>query len=118
VQIVIGGPYNSGILATGTRGQEPLHHNYVPAPREVVDRVHRLEVICDRYDVPMPAAALQFPLAHPRVVSVIPGLESAHRVAETLRLYRTPIPAAFWEELRSAGYLRPDAPVPTGQPPP
>jgi D-threo-aldose 1-dehydrogenase len=113
VQIVVGGPYNSGILATGTRGSGTLYHNYVAAPKEIVTRVSELENICDRYKVPLPAAALQFPLAHPQVVSVIPGLESAERVAETVRLYNTRIPSEFWDALRTAGYLRADAPVPS-----
>lgn len=112
VQIVVGGPYNSGILATGTRGTGTLHHNYVAAPREIVTRVRALEDICDRYEVPLAAAALQFPLAHPQVVSVIPGLESVERVAETVGLYNTQIPSEFWGALRSAGFLRADAPVP------
>jgi D-threo-aldose 1-dehydrogenase len=112
VKIVIGGPYNSGILATGTRGAGTLHHNYVAAPPEIVQRVRALEEICDRYAVPLPAAALQFPLAHPQVVSVIPGLESAQRVEQTVDLYNTRIPAEFWSDLRAAGFLREDAPVP------
>lgn len=115
VQIVVGGPYNSGILATGTRGTGTLHHNYGAAPQEIVTRVRALEHICDRYGVPLAAAALQFPLAHPQVVSVIPGLESAERVAETVGLYNTRIPSEFWGALRSAGYLREDAPVPGDQ---
>jgi D-threo-aldose 1-dehydrogenase len=112
VRIVVGGPYNSGILATGTRRGGILHHNYAAAPQEIVTRVRALEEICDRYEVPLPAAALQFPLAHPQVVSVIPGLENAERVAETLRLYNTRIPPEFWDALRSAGCLRADAPIP------
>jgi D-threo-aldose 1-dehydrogenase len=117
VQIVVGGPYNSGILATGARRGGTLSHNYGAAPPEVVQRVRALEEICDRYAVPLPAAALQFPLAHPQVVSVIPGLESAERVAETIGLYHTRIPSEFWQALRSAGYLREDAPVPAGAAP-
>jgi D-threo-aldose 1-dehydrogenase len=112
VQVIIGGPYNSGILATGTRGGASLHYNYAAAPQEVTARVRQLETVCDRYDVPLPAAALQFPLAHPQVISVIPGLESADRVAETVRLYNTRIPPEFWHALRSAGLLRTDAPLP------
>ena len=115
VQIVVGGPYNSGILATGTRGSGTLLYNYAAAPQEIVTRVRALEDICDRYKVPLTAAALQFPLAHPQVVSVIPGLESAERVAETVRLYNTRIQSEFWEALRSAGCLRADAPVPSAR---
>lgn len=111
-QVIVGGPYNSGILATGTRGGAGLHYNYAAAPQEITARVRALEAVCDRHSVPLPAAALQFPLAHPQVVSVIPGLESCDRVAETVRLYNTRIPPEFWAELRSAGLLRADAPLP------
>ncbi|MGH8226330.1 MAG: aldo/keto reductase [Steroidobacteraceae bacterium] len=112
VRIIIGGPYNSGILATGTRGGASLHYNYAAAPQEIATRVRALEMLCDRYKIPLAAAALQFPLAHPHVVSVIPGLESAEHVAQTVQLYNTRIPSEFWEALRSAGHLRADAPVP------
>jgi len=117
VQIVVGGPYNSGILATGTRGSGGLHYNYLAAPQDIAIRVRALESICDRYKVPLPAAALQFPLAHPQVVSVIPGLESAKHVAQTVQLYHTRIPPEFWEALRAEGHLRADAPVPGARTP-
>jgi D-threo-aldose 1-dehydrogenase len=117
VQIVIGGPYNSGILATGTRGSGSLHYNYVAAPQEIATRVRALETVCDRYGVPLAAAALQFPLAHPQVVSVIPGLESSEHVADTVRLYDTRIPPELWDALRSEGHLRADAPVPGARAP-
>jgi len=110
--IVIGGPYNSGILATGTRGAGPLHYDYGPAPDAVVDKVRRIEAIADRHAIPLPAAALQFVLAHPQVASVIPGLGSPARVTTTTALYRTPIPDAFWRELRAEGLVRDDAPLP------
>ena len=112
--VVIGGAYNSGILATGTRGGETPLYNYLPAPESVREKVHRLESICEEFDVPLAAAALQFPLAHPAVVSVIPGLESVSRVAQTIALYRTKIPSGFWARLRAAALLHPDAPLPGG----
>ena len=98
--IVIGGPYNSGILAVGTKTGAPLFYNYEPAPDSVIDKVRRIEAVCDRHGVPLAAAALQFPLAHPLVASVIPGLDSPQRVEQTLALYRHKIPAALWQELR------------------
>lgn len=110
--IVIGGPYNSGILATGTRHSGALYYNYGAAPPAVVERVRRLERICDRFDIPLAAAALQFPLAHPQIASVIPGLRSAQHVDLTAGLYGTMIPAPFWQELKRAGLLRADAPTP------
>lgn len=117
VKVVIGGPYNSGILATGTRNGGPLHHDYVLAPNEVVARVRAIESVCDRHGVALAAAALQFPLAHPQVVSIIPGLDAVERVAETVRLYKSVIPNDFWEDLRVSNLLRIDAPTPQGTSP-
>ena len=117
--IVIGGPYNSGILAVGTRTAAPLYYNYEPAPANVIEKVRRMEAVCDRHGVPLAAAALQFPLAHPLVASVIPGLDSPERVSQTMALYRHPIPAALWQELRQEKLLRLDAPaIPEERPTP
>jgi D-threo-aldose 1-dehydrogenase len=110
--IVAGGPYNSGILAVGTKSGASLYYNYEPAPPEIVERVRRIESVCARHDVPLAAAALQFPLAHRLVASVIPGLDSPARVEQTCALYRRPIPAAFWQELRQEKLVREDAPIP------
>jgi len=109
--VVIGGPYNSGILATGTRGDGPFFHDYAPASDALIDRVRRIEAIADRYGVPLAAAALQFPLAHPQVASVVPGIDSAARARHTVELYHCAIPADFWDALRGAGLLRVDAPT-------
>jgi D-threo-aldose 1-dehydrogenase len=110
--IVVGGPYNSGILATGTRQGGVLHYDYGIAPQTVVERVRRLEAHCERHGVPLAAAALQFPLAHPQVASVIPGLGSPLRIERTLELFRTRISDAFWHELKNEGLIRKDAPIP------
>jgi D-threo-aldose 1-dehydrogenase len=110
--IVVGGPYNSGILATGTRQGSPLHYDYEIAPQPVIERVRRIEAHCDRFDVPLAAAALQFPLAHPQVASVIPGVGSRPHLERTLSLYRTRIPDALWQDLKNDALLRADAPVP------
>jgi D-threo-aldose 1-dehydrogenase len=108
--VVIGGPFNSGILATGA--VEGATYNYKPAPPEVAARVARIEAVCRRHGVPLAAAALQFPLAHPAVRSVIPGARSPEEVRQNLTLLRVPIPTALWADLRSAGLLRADAPTP------
>ncbi|WP_044559043.1 aldo/keto reductase [Azospirillum sp. B4] len=113
VRVVVGGPYNSGILVNGTRGNAPLYYNYEPAPAAIVDRVRRLEAVCDRFGVPLAAAALQFPLAHPVVASVIPGMADAAQVAQTTALMDTAIPAGLWQELRAEGLLHPAAPTPS-----
>jgi D-threo-aldose 1-dehydrogenase len=110
--IVVGGPYNSGILAVGTKTGAPLYYNYEAAPHDVVEKVRKIEAVCDRHGVPLAAAALQFPLAHRLVASVIPGLDSPDRVFQTLALYRHKIPADLWQELRHEKLIRPDAPVP------
>ena len=112
ISVVIGGAYNSGILATGTRGREAPLYDYAPAPAPVLERVRRLEAVCDEFDVPLAAAALQFPLSHPAVVSVIPGLGSVARVRETIDLYERKIPPGFWLQLRELGLLHPEAPFP------
>jgi len=112
VSVVIGGPYNSGILATGTKSGGVLHYNYDIAPPAIVERVARIEQVADAHGVPLAAAALQFPLAHPAVACVVPGLASAEQVDRALHLYRATIPDAFWSDLRGAGLLREDAPVP------
>jgi len=110
--IVVGGPYNSGILALGTKTAATLYYNYEPAPPDVIEKVRKIETVCDRHGVPLAAAALQFPLAHKLVASVIPGLDSPERVAQTLALYRHKIPAGLWQDLRQEKLIRPDAPVP------
>ena len=112
VKIVLGGPYNSGILAKGTRRGGDLHYNYEPAPAAIVARVAAIETVCEAHGVPLAAAALQFPLAHPQVVSVIPGMNSPRQVADAVRLIETPIAPALWSDLKNQGLIRADAPVP------
>jgi D-threo-aldose 1-dehydrogenase len=107
VSIVVGGPLNSGILA----GRDTW--NYKAAPPEVVARVDAIRRVCDRHQVPLAAAALQFPLAHPAVAAIIPGPRSVTEFETNLTLLRYPIPAALWADLRDAKLLHPDAPTPT-----
>jgi D-threo-aldose 1-dehydrogenase len=112
--IVLGGPYNSGILATGVRGEGAVpHYNYEPASESIIKTVAKIEDICQEFNVPLAAAALQFPLAHPAVVSVIPGLSSASRVETTVEQMQVNIPGEFWQNLQDIGILHPDVPVPT-----
>ena len=113
VRLVIAGPYNSGILAKGVRhGGTIPNFNYEPAPPAIVERVGAIEDICVRHGVPLAAAALQFPLAHPQVASVVPGMGSVRQVDDALALAAQPIPAVLWSELREAELIRRDAPVP------
>jgi D-threo-aldose 1-dehydrogenase len=113
VRLVIAGPYNSGILAKGVRhGGAIPNFNYEPASPAIVERVGAIEDICANHGVPLAAAALQFPLAHPQVASVVPGMGSVRQVDDALALMAQPIPAALWAELQEAGLIRRDAPVP------
>ena len=98
ISIVVGGPYNSGILATGA--VEGARYNYQEAPPDVVGRVKAIEAVCTRYGVPMPAAALQFPFSHSAVASVIPGARSAAEVRTNVEYLQTEIPGDLWEELQ------------------
>jgi D-threo-aldose 1-dehydrogenase len=110
-RIVIGGPYNSGILATGA--VPGARYNYAPAPPEILDRVARIEAVCHRFGIPLRAAALRFPLGHPAVDAVIPGARSPAEIEENVALMATPILAEFWAALQSAGLLAAEAPAPT-----
>ncbi|WP_294062419.1 aldo/keto reductase [Sphingomonas sp.] len=111
VSVVIGGPYNSGILAAGTAAPR-LAYNYAPAPAAIIERAQRIEAVCARHRVSVGAAALQFVLAHPAVASVIPGIAQPKEAEETMERYRAVLPAALWEELKAEGLLRADAPTP------
>jgi D-threo-aldose 1-dehydrogenase len=109
IGIVIGGPYNSGILATGAR--PGAFYNYDPAPPEVLGKVARIEAVCARHSTRLVDAAFQFPLRHPAVVSVIPGGQGVAEMESNLIAARTPIPPALWEELKAEGLMRKDAPT-------
>lgn len=110
ISIIVGGPYNSGVLASGaTPGAK---FNYADAPEEILQKVRRVDEVCRRHDVPMKAAALQFTLAHPAVASVIPGARSVEELEENFRLASHHIPAAFWSDLRKSGLIPDEAPTP------
>lgn len=108
--LVIGGPFNSGVLVGGDTW------NYGAVPAEVRTRVAALSAFCNDYGVPLPAAALQFPLAHPAVAAVIPGLRSPAELADTLSWVGHSIPGAFWAALKDGGLVHPDAPLPEANP--
>jgi D-threo-aldose 1-dehydrogenase len=110
ISIIIGGPYNSGILATGAKPGAKF--NYADAPPEIMEKVRKVEEVCERHQVPMKAAALQFPLAHLAVAAVIPGARSVAELEENFHLISHPIPGDFWADLRAKGLLPEEAPVP------
>ncbi|WP_075795787.1 aldo/keto reductase [Massilia putida] len=107
MSVVIGGPFNSGILA-GTN-----KFNYEDAPGDIVERVRAIAAICREFDVPLQAAALQFPMAHPAVVSCIPGAQNIAQLRQNAHWFDQPLPAGLWAALRAAGLLDPAAPVPS-----
>jgi D-threo-aldose 1-dehydrogenase len=111
IGIVIGSPYASGILATGPVAG--ARYNYAPASPEILEKTQRIEAVCRRRDVPLPAAALQFPLGHPAIAAIIPGAAAPAEVERNLAHFRTAIPTDLWAELKSEGLLHLDAPVPT-----
>ena len=110
IGIILGGPYNSGILASGA--VKDAWFNYAPAPADVLAKVAAIEEICAAHRVPLKAAALQFPLHHSCVASVIPGTSSAAELNENLRMLNTPIAKDFWRDLKSAGLMDAQAPTP------
>jgi len=105
--IILGGPFNSGILAGGNTW------NYAAAPADVIDKAKQISDICAAHQIPLPAAALQFPIAHKNVSTVIPGPRSAAEMSTILDWWDITIPAALWADLKTAGLLQPDAPVPS-----
>ncbi|WP_370232188.1 aldo/keto reductase [Cognatishimia sp.] len=111
VGIILGGPYNSGILATGA--VEGAKYNYAPAPDHILERVRKIDAICRDHGVKLIEAALQFVLGHPAVKTVVPGAVNAQEVQANVAVLETPIPPAFWSDLRSSGLIRADAPLPT-----
>ena len=112
VSIINGGAFNSGLLAR--LGRPDATYNYGAVPPEIAKRAAALHEVCARHNVPLPAAALQFPLAHPVVATVIPGARNAAEVASHWQWARLKIPAALWDDLRAHGLLHAEAPVPQG----
>jgi D-threo-aldose 1-dehydrogenase len=104
--IVVAGPFNSGVLAGANT------FNYAQAPAEVMQRVQALQSICREFDVPLPAAALQFPLAHPAVVSCMAGAHDAAQLRQNVAWLEQPLPDALWLALRERGLIDERAPLP------
>ena len=110
IGIVLGGPYNSGILASDL--SDDTTFNYLPAPRDILEKARNIKEVCDRHAVPLKAAALQFGLAHPAVAATIPGARAIEELEENLRMAAHPISAELWDELRNKGLIHEDAPAP------
>jgi len=108
--VLVGGGFNSGILATGAKAG--AKYNYAPAPAAVMEKVAKIEAVCAAHDVPLAAAALQFVVAHPAIPSFIAGTRTVQQLQQNLAWFTHPIPPAFWADLKAQGLLREDAPVP------
>jgi D-threo-aldose 1-dehydrogenase len=111
VGVVVGGVYNSGITATGRI--PGAKYNYSDASEEVLAKVDRIQAVCKSHGTPMAAAALQFPLAHSIVASVIPGAISPEQVRQNVQNFKHAIPASLWSDLKREGLLSESAPTPT-----
>ena len=110
IGVILGGPYNSGILASGAKAG--AFYNYSAAPPDVIERVKRIDAVCAAHGVAMINAALQFPLFHPSVVSVIPGGQSVAEVLQNREVLEMHIPDELWRDLKDEGLIREDAPTP------
>ncbi|MBT5330035.1 MAG: aldo/keto reductase [Gemmatimonadetes bacterium] len=110
VRIVIGAVFASGILVSGPT--EGARYAYNTASPEILDKPRRIQEVCQRHDVPLPAAAMQFPLGHPLVSAIIPGAMEPSHIQTNAKWFQHEIPADMWAELKTEGLLREDAPTP------
>jgi D-threo-aldose 1-dehydrogenase len=111
VSVILGGPYNSGILAGTVK--PGATHDYAAAPPALIDKAQKIEAVCKRHRVELGAAAMQFPLAHPALCSVIPGALSTAEVEQNVARIAAKIPADLWAELKREKLIEPAAPVPS-----
>lgn len=114
IAVIAAAPFASGILATGA--VPGARHDHKPATAEALASVREIEAVCAAHGVALPAAALQFPLAHPDVTAMVVGSRSAKELACNLDLVRRPVPPAFWSELKARGLIDGEAPVPGSGP--
>ncbi len=112
ISVLSGGPFNSGILAAGSRAAASSHYDYASPPAAVIAKVRALEDICEEFGVPLRAAALQFPLGHPAVASVVAGCATAAESRNAAAMFTTKIPFPFWTALRDRGLIDPRSPLP------
>lgn len=111
IAVIAGGGYHGGILATGA--VPGAKFDYAPAPPAIMDRVRRIEAVCGRYSVSLPAAATQFILAHPAISTLIHGVRSPRQLQTNIEWLQAPIPPEFWQALKAEAILPADAPVPS-----
>ena len=109
VDILLAAPFNSGILAGN---ENNLNWNYAKASKELIDKVNSLKRICDNYNIPLAAAAIQFPLAHPVVKTVVTGAVNVKELEENVSYLDVKIPNDFWQELKELNLIAKESPVP------
>ena len=112
VGVIVGAPFASGILATGSAGA--AHYNYGEADQSIIDKVRKIEEVCTEHNISLQAAALQFPMAHPAAISIIPGAAKPEELTANIASIDDSIPAPFWDDLKSQRLIVSDAPVPEG----
>jgi len=112
ISVFAAGVFNSGILATGTHSNVPLHFQYKLASEDIVSRVQNLESVCEQFNVALPAAAIQFVSAHPAMTSLVIGMETPQQVDSAIAYLQQPIPKDFWLELRNQHLIHSDSPLP------
>lgn len=110
VSVILGGPYNSGILTGGVKADTT--HDYVQAPAPLIEKARKIEAVCKRYGVELGAAAMQFPLFHPALCAVIPGALAASEVKQNVERLSVKIPTELWSELKREKLLDAAAPTP------
>jgi D-threo-aldose 1-dehydrogenase len=110
IGVILGGVFNSGILATGP--VEGARYNYRPAPPEIMERVRRIDAVCRSHGVPLADAALRFPLGHPAVASIVLGAVAPEEIARNVASLARPIPSGLWSDLKAEGLLAADVPTP------
>lgn len=110
ISVFLGGVFNTGILATGAI--PTAQYQYRPAPPAILEKTRRIEAVCAQYEIPLKAAALQFPLAHPAIRSLVVGMIAPTEVDQNLTALQTLIPPAFWSVLREQGLIDTAAPTP------
>ncbi|MEU5964115.1 aldo/keto reductase [Micromonospora parva] len=109
IAIIAAGVYNSGLLADPGPG---AHYDYAPADRRLLDRATAIRSVCERHGVPLRAAAIQFPLGHPAVTSVVIGARNPEQIADNVAMFEWAVPGALWADLKAEGLLPSEVPTP------
>ena len=108
ISLILGGPYNSGILASDLNSDTTYF--YDPSPRSIVDKAKKIKKVCDLFDVPLKAAAIQFGLMHPSVASTIPGPRNFDEVQDNINMLNVNIPSELWKELKGQRLIHENCP--------